>query len=99
LPPQRRYVLERSSAALPAEGRQLIDAFQAERETILQEADRRVTERRDATIKALQDLQEQYTKAGKLDEAVAIRDYLRAGGPGRADMVVIHDSKWTIRKR
>ena len=48
------------------------------------EIERRMTERRDAVIKALTDLQEQYTKAGKLDEAVAIRDYLRAGGPPRS---------------
>ena len=48
------------------------------------EIERRVQERRETVVRALEALQEQYTKAGKLDEAIAIRDYLRAGGPDRA---------------
>ncbi|MGE5834527.1 MAG: M56 family metallopeptidase [Acidobacteriota bacterium] len=71
---------------LPADGRQLIEGFDNERKAIRAEADRKIDERREALVKALQNLQEQYTKAGKLDEAVAIRDYLRAGGPGRDEV-------------
>jgi hypothetical protein len=70
-----------ASSQLPADGRQLVDGYRTERQQIMEEADRRIAERRDAVVKALQDLQEQYTKAGRLDDAVAIRDFLRAGGP------------------
>lgn len=71
---------------LPADGRQLLEGFDNERKAIRAEADRKIDERREALVKALQNLQEQYTKAGKLDEAIAIRDYLRAGGPGRNEI-------------
>ena len=77
-----------AKAALPAnlteEGKQLVDSFEKDRAAIEAEVAPKVAARREAAIKSLQALQEQYTKAGKLDEAVAIRDYLRAGGPGPA---------------
>ena len=66
-----------SPANLPADGRQLVETFNTDRLAIQQEGEKRIVERREALVKALQDLQEQYTKAGKLDEAVAIRNYLR----------------------
>ena len=72
-----------SPANLPADGRQLVETFSADRRAIQQEAEKKIVERREALVKALQDLQEQYTKAGKLDEAVAIRDYLRGAASGR----------------
>ena len=75
------YVTE-TSAKLPEDGQEIVKGFDAEREAIQAEAERRIEERRQAVIKALQDLQERYAREGKLDEAVAIRDYLRAGGPG-----------------
>jgi hypothetical protein len=96
----QRYVLERSATGLPADGRQLVDAFDAERQAILDDAEKRVAERREAAVKALQDLQEQYTRAGRLDEAVAIRDYLRAGGPSRSQYFLFSsDGKRLLRKR
>ena len=67
--------------ALTDEGKQLVEKFVAQREVIQKEADAKVESERQAVIKELQALQDQYAKAGKLDEAVAIRDYLRAGGP------------------
>jgi hypothetical protein len=72
----------RSKASLPEEGQQLLEALDADLKAIQEEADQKMEARRASAIKALEALQEQYTKAGKLDEAVAIRDYLRAGGPG-----------------
>ena len=69
--------------ALPEDGRQLVDGFERDRRTIQDEADRKIDDRHAAVVKALRNLQEEYTKAGKLDEAQVIRDYLRAGGPGR----------------
>ena len=60
------------SKPLPAEGEQLLEAFH-----------RDIEARREALIKELQALQDKYTKAGSLDEAIAIRDFLRSGQPGK----------------
>ena len=95
----QRYVLERSTTALPADGRQLIDAFSAERDAIQADAEKRISERREAVVTALQNLQDRYTKEGRLDEAVAIRDYLRAGGPGRLPYFFFSNKAEPIRKR
>jgi len=67
------------AAQLPADGQELVKKFDADREAIEQEADKKIQARRAEFVKALEALQEQYTKAGKLDEAVAIRDYIRSG--------------------
>jgi hypothetical protein len=69
-------------AAIPPEGQQLVDRFQAARDQIQREADQRIEAQRQALIGALEALLDQYTKAGRLDEAVAIRDFLRSGLPG-----------------
>jgi beta-lactamase regulating signal transducer with metallopeptidase domain len=71
-------------AALPEEGQKLVENFSSAREAIQKEADAKVESERQAVIKRLQALQDEYAKAGKLDEAVAIRDYLKAGGPADA---------------
>ena len=68
--------------SLPDDVKALIDEFSADQEAIRTEAEQKVKARREATITSLQNLQEQYTREGKLDEAIAIRNYLRAGGPG-----------------
>jgi hypothetical protein len=67
---------------LPEDGEKLLESFENDSKAIQEEANRKMEERRASAVKALEALQEQYTKAGKLDEAVAIRDYLRSGGPG-----------------
>jgi len=72
---------ERAAARLPADGLELVQGFDKERTAILEDAQKKVDARRAEIIKSLEALQDQYTKAGKLDEAIAIRDYLRAGGP------------------
>jgi beta-lactamase regulating signal transducer with metallopeptidase domain len=69
---------------LPEDGQKLIQGFDTDREAIQKEVDQKIQARREAVIKELERLQDQYAKAGKLDEAVAIRDYLRAGGPATA---------------
>ncbi len=81
-----------NGANLPAEGQQLREKFDADREAIQQEADRKVEARQADLVKSLQALQDQYAKAGKLDEAVAIRDYIRALESGL-------DRRAVIRKR
>ena len=52
------------------------------RNAIEAEADKKIATRREALANEFQDLQERYTKAGKLEEATAIRDFIRAGMPG-----------------
>jgi excinuclease UvrABC helicase subunit UvrB len=69
------------ATSLTEDGQKLIQGFDADREAIQKEVDQKIQARREAVIKELEKLQDQYAKAGKLDEAVAIRDYLRAGGP------------------
>lgn len=87
---RRLYVT--TTTKLPEEGQNLLKGFEADRSAIQAEADKKVEERRAALVKALEALQDQYAKSGKLDEAVAIRDYLRAGGPGG-------NVRYAIRKR
>jgi beta-lactamase regulating signal transducer with metallopeptidase domain len=67
---------------LPDDGQKLVKNFQAEKDAIQAEADQKIVARRDAVAKALQELQDRYAREGKLDEAVAVRDYIRAGMPG-----------------
>jgi beta-lactamase regulating signal transducer with metallopeptidase domain len=67
---------------LPADGEELLKGYDADREALQKELEQKITARRAALEKAFTDLQEKYTKAGKLDEAVAIRDFIKAGMPG-----------------
>ena len=67
---------------VPAGGVELVSAFETDVDAIEREADQQVAARREALVKAFEALQAQYTRDGKLDEAVAIRDFLRAGMPG-----------------
>jgi beta-lactamase regulating signal transducer with metallopeptidase domain len=67
---------------LPDDGQELVQGFETDREAIEREAEQRVEARRQELVKALEALQDRYARAGQLDEAVAIRDYLRAGLPG-----------------
>ena len=78
----RFYAYNMGKDALPADGQQLLEAFEADTKAIQEEANQKTEARRAAAIKSLEALQDRYTKDGKLDEAIAIRDYLRAGGPG-----------------
>ncbi len=79
---KKEWYVRFSGVGLPAEGQDLLKGFEADREAIEQEADKKIQARREALVKALEALQDTYARAGKLDEAVAIRNYLRAGLPG-----------------
>jgi beta-lactamase regulating signal transducer with metallopeptidase domain len=87
---------------LPADGQDLVKGFETQRDAIEKEADQKIAAGQEALMKALQDLQDKYAKAGKLDEAVAIRDYIRAGGPGRTMRLQVvrpsGASGWVIRR-
>jgi beta-lactamase regulating signal transducer with metallopeptidase domain len=80
------------SGKLPADGQKLLQDFEAARDAIAREADRQVEAKRAEIVKALEALQNEYATSGRLDEAVAIRDYLRAGGPGKL-------ATYSLRKR
>jgi beta-lactamase regulating signal transducer with metallopeptidase domain len=67
---------------LPADGEELLKGYDTDRDVLQKELEQKMVARRVALEKALTDLQEKYTKAGKLDEAVAIRDFIKAGMPG-----------------
>ena len=70
-------------AALPADAQTQVKSYQAERDALQQEIDRKLEAKRADLTKSLQALQDSYTKAGKLDEAIAIRDYIRSLTDGR----------------
>ena len=81
------YALHINPVKLPDEGQTLVTNYTADLDAIQKEMEAKIQARREAVIQSLTALQDQYTKAGKLDEAVAIRDYLKAGGP---------DSKYAV---
>ena len=80
---RRNYTLTmKRRQDLPVEGEDLLKGYEADRKALDEELDKKVAARRAVLEKAFADLQEKYTKAGKLDEAVAIRDFIKAGMPG-----------------
>jgi choice-of-anchor C domain-containing protein len=62
---------------LPRDAGKRIKEFEAEAETIRKKADAEIQALREKLLPELEALQESYTKAGKLDEAVAIRGRIR----------------------
>jgi WD40 repeat protein len=62
---------------LPSDAAKRVKEFEGEQEAIQKKADVDIKARRGKLIEDLQALQEGYTKAGKLDEAVAIRERIR----------------------
>ena len=70
---------------LPTDGQELLKSYDADHEALQQELEKKIAARREALTRQFQALQDRYTKEGKLDEAVAIRDYIRAGMPGLDD--------------
>ncbi len=98
-PPRGSLSIELTIPELPADGKQLVEAFEKDRQAIEEEIETKVDLRREELVKALEALQEQYTKAGKLDEAVAIRDYLRTGQVGRDAWFDVYGRAWNIRRK
>jgi beta-lactamase regulating signal transducer with metallopeptidase domain len=77
-------------AALPAGARELIEQYETQKQQARAEYEKKVADQRAALIEGLQKVQDQYTRSGQLDEAVAVRDRIRqlqrdgnaGGGPG-----------------
>jgi beta-lactamase regulating signal transducer with metallopeptidase domain len=97
--PSKNWTLSAQQAELPGDARQLLERYETDSQAIRKEIEKKLTERREALIKTLQDLQDQYTKAGKLDEAVAIRDFLKSGGPGNDEFFSWNTRAYWIRKQ
>jgi hypothetical protein len=55
-----------------------VKSYESERDALQQELEKKMEAKRADLRKSLLALQESYTKAGKLDEAVAVRDYIRS---------------------
>ncbi len=72
-------VLARFSTAeeLPAPALEAVAAFEKDTSAIVAEAEKKLEKRKAELVEKLKKLQDEYTKAGKLDEAVAIRDAVR----------------------
>jgi hypothetical protein len=66
------------TADVPADARGLIDDFDKETKALKEKADREIKDKRDKLIERLKQLQDTYTRAGKLEEAVAIRDKIKS---------------------
>ncbi|HUF48769.1 MAG TPA: M56 family metallopeptidase [Vicinamibacterales bacterium] len=80
--PRPDMIIYRGRTNLPEDATALLRSYETDSYAMMQELTRRMEAGRNQTIAALEALQERYTKAGQLDEAVAVRDYLRAGAPG-----------------
>jgi|GEM_PF-2602251 len=85
-PRGRALVLQEIAAAVPAipepddlpdDAAAILDAHAKEAADIRRKAEQEIATRRDKVVKALQVLQDKYTREAKLDEAVAIRDRIR----------------------
>lgn len=83
------YLLAPGPDSLPDDGQALVAAFEIEREVIEREIQQRIETKRRDVVAALEALQDRYTREGKLDEAVALRDYLRAGQPAASSGYVV----------
>lgn len=97
--------------ALPADAKKLVDRFSEQQAEAQREADAKIARQREELVKQLQVLQDSYTKAGSLDEAIAVRDGIRqlTTGPGgrltpgvvrlvpigRPSLSIPSDSAWT----
>ncbi|MDB5356973.1 MAG: blaR1 2 [Phycisphaerales bacterium] len=73
----RMAYVRANSAPLPAEAQNLIDRSAEQEAEIRREMARKLNEQRAQLIQQLKELQDKYTKAGQLDEAVAVRDRVR----------------------
>jgi hypothetical protein len=66
------------AAALPADARQLLQEFAQVASAIREKAELEINARKQELIARLQQVQDAYTKPGTLDQAVAVRDRIRA---------------------
>lgn len=75
----------RAAQPLPQDVQEVVRQFQQQRAEAERELQQKLARQREEMVQELKKLQDKHTKAGELDEAVAIRDYIRrlqaGGGP------------------
>ena len=74
----KTVMLHVNTKNLPEDARKVVEAGAAEEDAIRASIQQQIEAKHAETVKRLEALQDEYTKAGKLDEAVAIRDFLRS---------------------
>jgi hypothetical protein len=74
------------TAEVPADARNLIDEYDKESKALKEKAEQEIKEKREKLIERLKQLQDTYTRAGKLEEAVAIRDTIKRMKQGALDI-------------
>jgi hypothetical protein len=68
----------RGEDPVPEDARKLIEDYDKEAKAIKEKADKEVKEKREKLVEKLKQLQDTYARAAKLDEAVAIREKIKA---------------------
>lgn len=68
---------------IPDDAKKLVSDYQEQERAAQAELEQKLAKGRETTVRDLQALQEKYTKAGQLDEAIAIRDQIRMLEAGR----------------
>src|SRR5689334_1632632 len=71
-------VSARAADGLPPEALELIAAHEKEVAAVLAKAQADIQKKQEALADKIEELQKKYTMDGKLDEALAIRDHVRA---------------------
>jgi hypothetical protein len=92
----KREILVDKIDALPMAAKTLIRAFDLELSSRQSKFNATIEDERKKLVKELTALQATYTKAGKLDEAVAIRDRIASDAPPKSDAKT--ETKLTPRK-
>lgn len=82
----RPELAARAQSGLPPEAAELLNRFSQQEAKARQEVEASLAQQRQMLIQQLKELQDRYTRAGKLDEAIALRDHVRRleGGAGAA---------------
>jgi beta-lactamase regulating signal transducer with metallopeptidase domain len=88
-----------SADALPLEAQQALAAYEQRKAEAQREMEIRMNRARSELTRQLKELQDRYTKAGRLDEAVSIRDRLRAleAGDSGSSAALPGMTGWTTR--
>jgi hypothetical protein len=92
---QQFVFLDHAKDQLPEDAMKLVQKFEQQQADARKEMEARLGTQRDELVKQLQALQDSYTKAGKLDEAVAIRDRIRGLSHGEASL---YGDSWSYKE-
>jgi hypothetical protein len=86
-----------SRARLPLEAQQLVDRFAEQQDAARREADQKILRQRQDLVRQLQSLQDGFSRSGRLDEALAVRDRIRQLDAGAATEIAPEPARGTPR--